>query len=95
MTTKKRTEIIIETERVIVITPPPGSIKAWCKACVNPVEWLSPEFAATLINVPPRLIYRWVESGQLHFIEKQDGSIMVCRNSLFGEIPSAEQYREP
>ncbi len=87
---KKRTEIIIETERVIVITPPPGSIKGWCKACVSPVEWLSPELAASLINVPPRLIYRWIESGQLHFIEGKDGSIKACRNSLFGNLPQAE-----
>ncbi len=86
----KRTEIIIETERIVVITPSPGSLRAVCQACLIPVEWLSPELAATLIKASPRLIYRWIESGQLHFLEGRDGGVKVCRNSLLEKYIQTE-----
>ena len=86
----KRTEIIIETERIVVMTPAPGSMKALCKICLSPVEWLSPELAATLINLPPHVIYRWIESGEIHFLESRDGTVKVCRNSLLGKYTQSE-----
>jgi hypothetical protein len=38
--------------------------------------------AARLTRVTPRAIYRQVEAGRLHFIEAQDGLLLVCKNSL-------------
>lgn len=43
---------------------------------------LPPETAAALAGTTPRLIYRQVEAGELHFIETEDGGLFVCRRSL-------------
>ena len=88
MATKRRTEIIIETERIIIV--PFLSASVWCNACSLQVEMLSPEQAATLVNVPPRTIYRWVEAQLLHFVEEEDGRLLICRNSLFGRITESK-----
>jgi hypothetical protein len=42
---------------------------------------VSPERAARMSGVRPRTIYRWVESGQLHFIERGD-RLWVCAAQL-------------
>lgn len=84
MATKRRTEIIIETERIIVVPSP--TIPLWCNACSRQVEMVTPEQAAALVNVTPRTVYRWVEAQLLHFIEESDGRLLICRNSLFGQI---------
>lgn len=84
MTTRRRTEIIIETERVIIVPSPTAPL--WCAACSLPVEMLTPQQAAALINVTPRTVYRWVEAQLLHFLEESDGQLLICRNSLYGQV---------
>jgi hypothetical protein len=86
MTTKRRTEIIVETERIIVIPPPTASVLIWCQHCSAQVEMLTPEQAATLLQVTPRAVYRWLETELLHFLEEPDGRVLICRNSLYGQV---------
>lgn len=88
MATKRRTEIIIETERIIVL--PPSAAAGWCPACSLQVEMVTPEQAAALVNVTPRIIYRWVEAQLLHFVEEETGQLLICRNSLFGQITESK-----
>lgn len=85
MATKRRTEIIVETERIIITSPPSTSVYRWCEDCSAQVEMLPPEQAAILIQVTPRVVYRWVEAQLLHFIEDPDGRVLICRNSLYGQ----------
>jgi hypothetical protein len=42
---------------------------------------ISPDAAAAIAALTVRSIYRLVESGELHFIEKPDG-LLVCVRSL-------------
>ncbi len=85
MVTRKRTEITVETERVIVIPAPTMPFHLWCQACCARVEMMTAEQAARLLQVTPRVVYRWVEAQLLHFIEEPDGRVLVCRNSLYGQ----------
>ena len=41
-----------------------------------------PEEAPALASVSTRTMYRWVESGRVHFLETPEGRLLVCRNSL-------------
>lgn len=84
MATKRRTEIIIETERMVVV--PASSTFRWCNACSGQVEMVAPEQAAVLVNITARTVYRWVEAQLLHFLEEPDGQVLICRNSLFGQV---------
>ena len=90
MATKRRTEIIVETERIIVVPSPATSVRAWCETCCDQVEMVTPEQAATLIQVTPRVVYRWVEAQLLHFIEEPDGRVLICLNSLYGQSPESQ-----
>lgn len=38
--------------------------------------------AASLKRVSARAIYRWIEDGELHFIETADGRLLICLNSI-------------
>jgi hypothetical protein len=43
---------------------------------------ITPEEAAALFQVAVRVIYRTLETGQLHFQETPAGSVAVCLESL-------------
>ena len=79
---RKRTEITVETHRVLAIlrrAPPP---RGWCEQCCREVERVTPDEAAALVRVKPRSIYRRLEAGDLHFIEEGGGAVWICLHSL-------------
>jgi len=40
--------------------------------------------AAVVAGVPERLVYQWVEASKVHFLERPDGTILICLESLAG-----------
>lgn len=82
MKTKKRTEITIETERVVVIRRRRSSVRAWCQSCGGEVVMVTVDEAARIACVSSRTIYRWVEDEKLHFIETADGGLLICHESI-------------
>lgn len=40
--------------------------------------------AAVVAGVGERLVYQWVEAGKVHFLERPNGSMLVCEESLGG-----------
>ena len=81
MSKKRITKITVEQERVIIRRRHTAA-PAWCDACRAQTQMLNPEEAAAIAAVTPRTIYRWVESGKLHFTESPDGALLICLNSL-------------
>ena len=55
-----------------------------CPDCGGPSGMLTPESAAEVVGVSPRTVYRWVETGRVHFTERPDGRLFVCLTSLQG-----------
>jgi len=53
-----------------------------CGICGEDVKMISAEKAATICHCSRRKIYRWIEEGDLHFIETPDGEALVCGRSL-------------
>ena len=86
VSTKKRTTITVETERVLIISRRAGrrvrASPAWCAECSASVEMVPPEVAAALARVSLRTIYRWVEADRLHFTETAEGALLICLNSI-------------
>ena len=82
MKTKRRTEITIETRRVLLIRRPRGSERAWCPECAADLRMITPEEAAILTKVSSRTIFRWVEADRLHFSETPGGLLLICLESL-------------
>jgi len=79
---KRRTEITVETDRVLIIRWDHTSVHTWCALCAEQVKMLTAEGAAAAAGVSLRAICRRVESGQLHFSETPDGQLLICLNSL-------------
>jgi O-succinylbenzoate synthase len=80
---KRRTEITIETERVVVLD---GVVREddvqWCEKCGAESRMIAPDAAATLLRVSTQAILRWAEAAGLHFVESADGPPLLCLDSL-------------
>ena len=81
---KRRTEITIETDRLLVVSHPRNHRRThvWCGCCADFVEMLATDDAALLAGVNSLTIFHWVESGRLHSIETPEGLLLICPNSL-------------
>ena len=77
----RRREVTIQTSETFVLRSGQAGGTASCSQCPG-VAMLTPEAAASLFGVPSRWIYRWVETGALHFQETASGSLLVCPDSL-------------
>ena len=80
--TKRRVEIIVEKYRVLTIATRRISAAGWCTQCGFKVRMVTAEDASRIAKVTPRTIYRWAETGQLHFTESQEGLLLICLESL-------------
>jgi excisionase family DNA binding protein len=79
---RKRTEIIIETERIIYISSRSDSSVLWCEVCARRVLMLTAEEAAAVLRVSVEEILRKIEDGQLHYVQMRGSSLRICPNSL-------------
>jgi hypothetical protein len=82
MKRKKKTEIIVEREQVLVIRRLDGQQPRCCAECSGQAQMLSIDEAAALARLSARAIYRRVEASQVHFMETEDGLLFICINSL-------------
>jgi hypothetical protein len=82
---EKQTRITINTSELTLIKKLQGIATADCPPCGVRVEMATPEQAVTLTGIHSRVIYGWVESGQLHFLETAEGHLLVCLPSLLSK----------
>ncbi len=82
VTKKKRTEITIATREATIIRRTKPIIRRWCAECAAEVRMATPDKAAAISSVTPRAIYRRVENSEIHFVETDDGHLLICLNSL-------------
>lgn len=73
-------EITFETEETVVLREGAKVSVEHCNACGHNVLMGTPQAAAFLLGVSEREIFRWVESGVLHFTEYD--RVMICLDSL-------------
>lgn len=79
---QKKTLITTETTETLIIRESPRGARAWCKPCFAEVEMVAAELAARVVGVSARQVFRLIEAGRIHFIERPDGSPWVCLNTL-------------
>jgi hypothetical protein len=79
---RRRTEVTVETDEVIVIRRSGSTGVAWCPQCAETVRMLTPEEAAVLACGSAREIYRLVEAGKIHNTETDEGLLFVCLKSV-------------
>jgi hypothetical protein len=54
----------------------------WCPDCPGPAGMLTPDEAAAVAGVSPRVIREWAEAARLHSVETSDGALLICLKSL-------------
>ena len=80
MKVKRRIEIVTVREQTYQFSP--TAALHWCDDCAATSQMLSPTLAATLTNISLRTLFRWIESGDIHFVETPDGKIFLCLASV-------------
>ena len=86
MIRKKRTEITIETDRLVIISSS-TSLNEYCPACGREAAMLTIDEAAALADTSPAAIHLCVEAKRLHTVEPDQGTILICFNSLDASLP--------
>ena len=79
---KRRVEITVETERLLLVRGRSVSVTAWCAGCGARVRMVTAGEAARLSGLSAREIFRRVEAATLHFTETNEGELLVCPDSL-------------
>ncbi len=88
----KRTEITIETERLLVVSRRSESTVLWCGQCGQMVTMLTIYQAVRMLGL--------ATSGLLHFAITPEGRLFICSDSLgldgvkpaALEAPTSSQY---
>jgi hypothetical protein len=79
---RRKIEIISLTTQTLIIRNSALPFIARCAECLTTIPMVTPEQAAIVASVNPRVIYRWVETGTVHFVENSDGVLLICPSSL-------------
>jgi hypothetical protein len=79
---RKRTEITIETERVLLISRRSNGSLLWCDRCARRVLMLTINEAATILRIGVDEIIRKLEDRQLHLVQRPGEPLRICPNSL-------------
>jgi hypothetical protein len=79
---KKTTIVTIESRERTTIHRMTRRMAFWCEQCEAEALMVTPYEAATLCSTDTRAIFRGVEAGEIHSIEIDGGTLLVCSNSL-------------
>ena len=71
-----------EKRRVVIINRPFVSPQQRCDRCTEPSGMITPDEAAALCEVSTRTVYRWLETGTIHFSETAEKGLLICLSSL-------------
>jgi hypothetical protein len=82
MKTRSKTEITVETHRIVAIKRGSRYRLAWCEACGELARMVAADEAAILAGVSPRAVYQLLEARKLHFAETPDRVVLICLTSL-------------
>lgn len=82
---KKRrriTKLTVETERTFIFRNRGESRAAFCDHCGIDVELMGVADAAMETGRSELAIYQLIQAGSVHFIEDDEGRILICFSSL-------------
>ncbi len=84
MRLRRRISVTIEKREVTISYQGTAREQAHCRCCDREVSMLPVGLAAGITGVPERLLYQRVEAGKLHFLERSNGVVLICAESLRG-----------
>ncbi len=85
MTPYKRTEITVETDRVLIVRRR-HSRRAWCRTCGRDVDMVGIADAALLTGMTESMVLENAAARKWHLSEARDRPPLVCLDSLLRSI---------
>ena len=85
----KQTRITIETDSVLLLRGP-GSTRARCPFCGAESEMIAPENLQVISNLDRPTVEEWINSSELHRLQAEDGSALICLNSLLARLQNTK-----
>jgi glycerol-3-phosphate dehydrogenase len=89
---KQKTQITFEQQETVVLRQSGSHTFVFCPRCDNQIMFVTPEILAAIAGSSEREIFRLMEAGTVHFVEKQ--RTYVCsecyQNSIEQELTSSE-----
>lgn len=79
-TTTRRMQLTVERTETLLFRPAHRSVS--CAFCGRDARMLSPDAVAAISGISLRTICRLVEANAVHFVENDDGRLLVCSESL-------------
>ncbi|HEX4950714.1 MAG TPA: hypothetical protein VFZ34_28885 [Blastocatellia bacterium] len=61
-----------------------------CGTCEASSAMVPPDLAASLSGLHLRTLFRWIESGDVHFVETPEGNVFLCLNSVQAKAKQTE-----
>ena len=81
----KKTTITIETDSLLIMRGR-NLPRAWCPVCAAESEMIALANAAVISNLERADVEDWLNSGELHRSLANDGSELICLNSLLARV---------
>jgi hypothetical protein len=78
---RKRTQITVETDRVLIVRRR-KTTRAWCRNCGSVVDFVPVEQAGRLPGNDPKTLDLGPDAEKLHLKKAADGSLLVCLKGL-------------
>ncbi|HUK23186.1 MAG TPA: hypothetical protein VLV49_01300 [Terriglobales bacterium] len=81
----RQTRITIETESLLILRGR-NSRRTWCAQCGAEDEVIALEEIGVMSNLERPALEEWLNSEELHRLQAEDGSTLICLNSLLARI---------
>jgi len=81
VTARKRTEITVETDRILIIRRR-RSVRAWCAECGSEVEMVGLEEAEAVTGLRGQALSDCAQARSWHVAESPDGAGLICLESV-------------
>lgn len=79
-----RRQFVITAEKIETYTvrqEPPQAFQTYCEMCDPKVSCLTVDQTVTVTGLGARTIFRLIEAGEVHFLETEEGHLLLCPNS--------------
>jgi hypothetical protein len=84
---RTKSRVTIRTEEALILRTNRRQIRISCQQCQSETSIITLEEAMAFADTSAREIYRWVETGMVHYTEDRDGSLRLCADSILRMAP--------
>jgi hypothetical protein len=85
----KQARITIQTDSLLLLRGR-SCTRARCPFCNAESEMVALENLQVVSNLDRAALEQWINSGELHRLQGEDGSALICLNSLLARVQTAK-----